>query len=132
MKKILFTFLIAGIILSCNNDDDSNSNTELVGNWKLIEVLADPGDGSGTFNSVVSDKTITFNENGTLNSNGLLCDMSIESDSPTSGTYSNLELTFSSSDCINPEYNYTFEQNGNILIINYPCFEPCRAKYKKE
>ena len=132
MKKIVFTLFTVGILFSCNKDDDSNSNTELIGNWKLIEVLADPGDGSGTFFSVESEKTITFVSDGTITSNGNLCDMSIKSDIQTSGTYSNSESTFNSSDCNNPDYNFTFEQNGNILIINYPCFEPCQAKYIKD
>ena len=132
MKKILFILLTAGILYSCDKDDDSKSNTELIGNWKLIEVLADPGDGSGTFNSVESDKIITFENNGTITSNGNLCDMSISSDNQTSGTYSNSELTFNSANCNNPNYDFMFEQNGNVLIINYPCIEPCQAKYIKE
>jgi hypothetical protein len=132
MKKIVFTLFTVGILFSCNNESDPNSNNELIGNWKLIEVLADPGGGSGTFSSVESEKTITFESDGTITSNGILCDMSINSDNPTSGTYSNPESTFNSSDCNNPDYNFTFEQNESTLIINYPCIEPCRAKYIKE
>ena len=132
MKKLIFSLITVGILFACNNDDDSNSNTELAGNWKLIEVLLDPGDGSGTFSSVESEKTITFEIGGTITSNGTLCDMSINSDNQTSGTYSNSESTFNSSDCNNPDYNFTFEQNESILIINYPCIEPCQAKYEKE
>jgi len=67
-----------------------------------------------------------------MNSNGKLGDMSINTDNPTTGTYSISESTFNSSDCTNPDYNYTFVQNGNILIINYPCFDPCKSKYIKE
>lgn len=70
MKKLIFTLIIAGILFSCNNDDDSNLNTDLIGNWQLIEVLSDPGDGSGTFSSVESDKTITFKSGGIIASNG--------------------------------------------------------------
>ena len=132
MKKLIGTLITVGILFACNNDDDSNSNTELAGNWKLIEVLLDPGDGSGTFSSVESEKTITFESGGIITSNGNLCDMSINSDNQTSGTYSNSESTFNSSDCNNPDYNFTFEQNESILIINYPCIEPCQAKYIKE
>lgn len=131
MKKIVFIFIASGIIISCNNDD-SVTNTELIGNWKLIEVLADPGDGSGIFSRVESEKIITFESNETITSNGQICDMSIEIGNPTFGTYSISNSTFNSSDCVNPDYNYTFEQIGNILIINYPCIEPCQAKYKKE
>jgi len=132
MRIIIFTLFTAVILFSCSNDDNSNSNTELIGNWKLIEVLADPGDGSGTFSSVESEKIMTFGSGGIITSNGNLCNMSINSDNQTSGTYSNSESTFNSSDCNNPDYNFTFEQKGNILIINYPCIEPCGAKYLKE
>jgi hypothetical protein len=132
MKKTLFILFITGILFSCNNDNNSSSNEELVGNWKLIEVLADPGDGSGTFSSVESNKIITFENDGIITSNGNLCDMSISSGNQTSGTYSNSESTFNSSECNNPDYNFTFEKNENILIINYPCIEPCKAKYMKE
>lgn len=132
MKKLLCMLLTVGILYSCNNDDDSNANNELIGNWRLIAVLVDPGGGSGTFNSVVSDKIITFENNGTITSNGNLCDMSISADHPTSGTYSNSEMTFNSGDCNNVDYNFTFEHNDAILIINYPCIEPCQAKYMKE
>jgi hypothetical protein len=132
MKKAFFILITIGILFSCNKDEDSNSNTELIGNWKLIEVLADPGDGSGTFSSVESEKIIAFESSGTITSNGTLCDMSNNTNNMTSGTYSSSKSSFNSSDCTNPDYNYTFEQNGTILIINYPCFEPCQAKYIKE
>ena len=132
MKKIVLILAIIGILISCDKDDEINSKTELIGDWKLIEVLADPGGGSGTFGAVESDKIISFENNGIITSNGRLCDISINSNYPTSGTYSISDLTFSSSDCSNPDYDYTFEQDGNILIINYPCFEPCRAKYQKQ
>lgn len=131
MKKILFVLSAVGILCSCNNDDDSNTNTELIGNWKLIEVLHDLGDGSGTFNFVKSNKIITFENERTITSNGNLCDMSISSDNQTSGTYSNSKMIFNSADCNNPDYDFIFEQNDNVLIINYPCIEPCQAKYIK-
>jgi hypothetical protein len=58
--------------------------------------------------------------------------MTISSDNPTSGVFSNTEFTFNSSDCNDADYNYTFQQNGSILIIKYPRIEPCQAKYIKE
>ena len=88
MKIIAFIFITLGILNSCNNDDDSNRSTELIGNWKLIEVLVDPGDGSGTFSTVESSKIITFQNDGIITSNGTICDMSLEANNPTSGTYS--------------------------------------------
>lgn len=121
-------------MFSCDKDENPVNEPEntLIGNWKLIEVLADPGDGSGTFNAVQSSKIITFENGGIITSNGNLCDMSINSDDATSGTYSITDMTFNSTNCSNPDYDFTFDKNGNILIINYPCIEPCRAKYEKQ
>ena len=130
MKKLILFTCLTGILFSCNNDN-STTETELIGSWKLIEILVDPGDGSGTFYSVKSDKIITFESNGIVTSNGNLCYVEINSDNQTSGTYSISESTFNSPNCNNTDYNFTYEQNGNILIINYPCKEPCKAKYLK-
>lgn len=99
--------------------------------WKLIKNSIDIGDRSGTFKTVESTKTINFYIDGTITSNGSLCDMSINSDNSTSGTYSSSELTFSSSDCTNAEFEYSYKINGSILIVNYPCIEPCRSKYSQ-
>lgn len=132
MKKQVFLFLVLGFLYSCDKDDDKSTDKGLIGNWKLIEVLADPGDGSGTFTVVESNKIITFQQNGIITSNGTLCNMSLDANNPTSGTYSLTDMTFKSPDCNNPDYKYQFKQNGNILIITYPCFEACQAKYQKE
>ena len=72
MKKQVFLFLALGFLYSCDKDDDKSTDKGLIGNWKLIEVLADPGDGSGTFAVVESNKIITFQQNGIITSNGTL------------------------------------------------------------
>ena len=130
MRRIFLVLAIIGLFVSCDKADKI-SNTELVGTWKLIEVLSDPGDGSGTFHPVKSDKTITFKKDGTISSNGKLCDMSNNSDHPTSGTYSVSDMTFRSQGCADPNYEYSFKHDGEILTIYYPCIEGCVAKYKK-
>lgn len=132
MKKFVFILVSVGILFSCDNDDNSNTESDLIGEWKLIETLQDPGGGTGTFVAVDSDKIITFNSDGTLTSNGNLCTMSPSAENPTSGTYSMSNMTLNLEDCIDLDYDFPFEQNGDILIINYPCIEPCRAKYQKQ
>lgn len=122
--------LAAALLLSCNKDKISPDN-ELIGTWKLIEVLADPGDGSGTFYPVNSEKTITFKTTGEITSNGSLCDMSTDANKSTKGTFSPENYTFRSDDCNNPEYVFNFLIEDNHLIIIYPCIEGCRTKYSK-
>jgi hypothetical protein len=103
----------------------------LIGKWKLIEVLADPGDGSGIFHTVSSDKVIEFKPDGTVVSNGSICYMSIESNSSSSGTYSLPDSTINSSDCQNSPFKIKFSKENAKLIIRYPCDEACIAKYIK-
>lgn len=129
MMKNLWLIFAVFFLLSCSKDEPTD---ELIGTWRLVEILADPGDGSGTFRSVDSKKTITFHSNGTIVSNGSLCLMNPEVENSTSGTYSEAESTYSSDDCAHPDYKFSFEKEGLFLIINYPCIEPCRAKFKKQ
>lgn len=119
-----------GALIACNDDDDGDDEVAcgLVGQYLLVEVLADPGDGSGTFEPVSSDKTIVFHSNGSITSNGDICSMGVESNVSSSGTYTLTEGIISSPDC--NDLNYFF--NGYEVIIDYPCFEACRAKFVKQ
>lgn len=129
-KTIIYLFLVASFI-SCNKSDESTTNEDIIGTWKLIETLADPGDGSGTFRSVDSDKILEFHENGIVTSNGALCSMSIESDEITTGTYSLVDSTITPVNCDN-QWSFEFTLEGNTLVLYFPCIEPCAAKYKKQ
>jgi len=127
-KKNVKSFLIIlsiALLISCNK----NNENELIGKWELIEVLSDPGDGTGTFTKVSSKKTIKFNNDNVISSNGSLCTISTESKQSTSGTYSLTDSTYKSDDCA--DFNYHFKIENDILIITYQCIEACQAKYKK-
>ena len=135
MKKRLLMFILIGVICSCNTKDDSTepSTADLIGEWRLIENLADPGDGSGVFVSVDSEKMVEFNSDGTITSNGSLCNMSPLSDTGSNGTYSLTESTIDSESCFTDEdlFDISFVIEGASLIISYPCIEPCQSKYIK-
>ena len=124
--KISFAILV---ILSLFTSCKKNKRDSLTGTWELKEVLMDPGNGSGVFTAVSSDKNLVFHTNGNVNSNGIICDMSIESNSSTSGTYSAIDSTIISSTCQNLIIKY--EVSGDTLILIYPCFEACKAKYTR-
>lgn len=130
MKKIYFLLVSIAIISSCEKDD-KNPDPELLGKYKLVETLVDPGDGSGTFQPVDSEKTIYFYSNDLITSNGDLCDFSTEADEPSSGTYSLQDSTFTSANCTSSGLPYRFEKSGSYLILIYPCYEGCLAKYEK-
>ena len=119
-------------MLSCTNKDENPENPELIGKWRLIEILADPGDGSGKFQKVNSRKIIEFHSDEKITSNGSIYYMSVEVDSPSAGTYSLSDSTIISPDCSNYLRNIRFKIEKSFLIISYPCDEACLEKYKKE
>ncbi|MEC3881619.1 hypothetical protein [Parapedobacter sp. 10938] len=127
MSKVLLAILVTALTLSC-----SKTSSELVGKWRLVELLADPGDGSGKFRPVSSKKVLEFYSDGTLKSNGEICFMNQESNTPTTGTYSMTDSTIAGEKCKDSPHKITFEKKGTTLILNFPCIEPCRAKYRKE
>ena len=113
-KTILFLFTL-GFLTSCSyNNDDIPVSSEIVGKQKLVEQLSDPGDGSGTFKSVVSDKTIEFLVNGTIISNGTLCYMSTSIGQESLGKYYSSENYIKPDDCNVANFNFFF-MNQKIL-----------------
>lgn len=114
------------LLWSCKKEE----SPDLVNSWKLIEVLADPGDGSGTFQPVSSSKIVSFYANGTVTSNGQLCTMSIESNNSSEGTYAEAEMAITPENCGIAPFVISYEFEGSNLILNYPCFEACREKYE--
>lgn len=125
----LFSILIFCLIItSCNNE---NENPVLVGEWILIEQLADPGDGSGTFQPVNSSKTLEFYSDSTIVCNGQMCQLSTESSPQTNGTYSPTFHTITPENCPVSFFPLTYEMQGQYLILNYPCIEACREKYEQ-
>jgi hypothetical protein len=132
MKNIIVLIVIGFSLIACSNDDDANSaDAELVGTWKLVSIYSDPGDGSGDFVAVSSDKTITFNADGTLNSNANLCLLFSETGESSSGTYSETEGSFTITDCETMPVTANFELIDSDLIISYFCIEGCQEKYEK-
>ena len=134
--------MLSGIILSCSNDNDKHIsvNPELIGKWKLIETFEDPGDGSGVYESIDSEKTIEFFNNGTFTISGPLCGLSTTIGQNTTGN-----INYSSEILINDnslnsneecEHNtsskYGFHiENSDLIIYWTACVEGCALKYQK-
>ena len=126
---LLLISLFVLTFISCSKNDGGSTNNLLVGTWKYSEMYADPGNGSGVFTPVTSNKTLTFDANGTVTSNGSLCDMSTASNASSTGTYTAATNTINPNSC--PSSNIIYEFSGTSLILNYPCIEPCKAKFVK-
>ncbi|MFA5419823.1 MAG: hypothetical protein WC341_15325 [Bacteroidales bacterium] len=127
-RRILYVLILAGIIASCSKTKN-NENPQLISKWKLIEQLADPGDGSGVFTPVESDKTIEFFVNGEVISNGSLCTMNFETGSVGKGKYDTTVNSIFPEDCNSTEYQISYSIIDSELILYYPCIEGCAQKY---
>lgn len=128
--KSQYIILFLTIIFLSTSCDKKEEEPELVNSWKLIGVLADPGDLSGTFQPVESNKIVSFYADGTVASNGQLCLMEVEASNSSTGTYSTADSTITPENCGIAPFVIYYEFEGAHLILNYPCIEACREKYE--
>ena len=128
MKKLLYILLPVFLLTGCDKDEAA---TGIVGEWKLIEVLADPGDGSGRFRAVNSDKRITFLEDGTYTSTGLVCSFSTDVVGMTNGTYTTTETGYQIGCSETLDHSVNLQIDSGFLIISFPCIEPCLHRFRK-
>jgi len=127
MKKILIACLAVFCLFSCTKQDDDPTPPTLVGQWKLTQVLLDPGDGSGVFKDVTRRKTLSFTSEGKVGSNGPLCDMNSLLTIAGDGVYDNSFIY--PNQCVGTTLTYKIK--GENLIVYYPCIEGCAEKYIK-
>lgn len=121
--------LLSILLIACKKNE-SCSGCGIVDEWKLVEELMDPGDGSGTFQSVASTKKITFYSNGTFASNGEMCSMTNQSGSNHDGDYVTSTGTINPDNCASTQpLGITYTLDVDTLILHYPCFEGCAQKY---
>lgn len=119
MKKLAI-LLISVALTSCG---DSKEDFAVTGEWKLIEALMDPGDGSGTFEKTSYDWFLEFHSDGTIQSSQGLC----LDNSSNNGTYTDKEIKGIGCDAV-----YTYDIQGQYLILRHKfCIEPCAYKFRK-
>ena len=132
-KHLLLCFLLA--IIACDATDPLYDPypAQLTGTWQLTEVLADPGDGSGTYRPVDSDKSIVFFEDGRFEANQNMCAAGDSDDLRNTGTYSLADATLTVTNChfgaSEEALKLHFTIDEGALYISYPCIEPCGEKY---
>ncbi len=124
--------VLLSILFACKSDDDQTENPEITGEWLLIEMLADPGDGSGEFRPVDSAKRLSILTDGTWSSNGDICSFSDVVTSATSGTYEESDNGISI-ECAGP-FPTPLQlglDNDDNLIVAFACIEPCLQKFRR-
>ncbi len=78
----------------------------------------------------VSYKTIEFKSNETFESNVTMCYLSLESNAPSSGTFSKSSKTIAPARC-ERDVDLTYEIKSGNLIVYFFCIEGCGEKFKK-
>jgi hypothetical protein len=72
--------MIIGVLLSCNKNDDSNLETELFGNWKLIQMTGNFPNSETTGSEMSWQEVYSLNRDGTFlksrNRNGVISEVS--------------------------------------------------------
>lgn len=117
----------ADLILAESDPSIKVDPTVIEGKWKLVETYSDPGDGSGSFQSVNSNKTFEFFKNGTLISNGEICSLETSSQNPSTTNYSVRCKTIV---CQN-NFHMSFSLEEGNLLVHFPCIEGCTFKFVK-
>ena len=132
MKNVILLLSIVLIFVGCS-DDEGDNTVELLGEWALVEIYADPGDGSGDFVPVESELRIQFNSDDSVNSNGNLCFFSANLVEPGNYVY-DYETETNTINGLNCSVTFeplSFEIENNRLFVSYPCIEPCVMKFSK-
>lgn len=131
--KIVFLILLSLGIAGCTDNDDQIS-PDLEGTWRLSAVYYDPGDGSGDFVSVNRDKELVFLSDGTVRSNGNLCDLSETAGEETTATYDAEKEEIYVAGCqgnLQVVTTLRYVLNDLTLDIYYQCIEGCAHRYRK-
>lgn len=128
MKHLILSAFAAAIVLitGCEKNNANEDNT-LPGTWKEFQYLADPGDGSGKWQSgnglivqVNNDLTYTTNnENSFWGKSGkitVLSDSAFKLIRPQT----------------NSEIQLYYKLSNGVLEVHYLCIEPCGSRFRKE
>jgi hypothetical protein len=137
-RNVISLLFLCGLFITCSSETDPAIGTaDILGKWKLVAELLDPGDGSGEYKSVVSDRTVEFFANGTYTSSEPLCP-DFNSGNSLTGTYSYDKSSNEWGSLIPDECTFfgdgrtiVIKIEAQSLILGYPCIEACRYKYSK-
>lgn len=136
MKNMFLILSIFFFTTGCSEEERTQQENALYGNWKLIEIYQNDGGNNPQWTTVDSGYTYTFNTDGTFSStrftectsgNYQVSSNSITLDYSCNGFDTGIESppgTFIE--------NYIFENNYLILTPSYlNCIEGCDYKFEK-
>jgi hypothetical protein len=132
MNRYSILLALLFLVLACEKETSAPLNTEAVeGSWVLVEVLFDPGDGSGTFEPSDAGFEITLNSDNTFEANFHVCRV-FEEGNRNTGAFTRIggqEVLIPCSGSILNGIQGRLESGH--LVFYYPCVEPCIYKFRK-
>lgn len=132
MKKLLLMLMAAALLPACQKDTQERPDPEVLeGTWLLTEVLFDPGDGSGQFRPVDSERELSLASGNTFSANYDVC-QAIEEGEKFSGTFIRTDAHEFLIECAQSLLNSVQGRlEDGWLVLYYPCDEPCAYRFKK-
>ncbi|MEM8523858.1 MAG: hypothetical protein AAGG68_04400 [Bacteroidota bacterium] len=128
--KQSFILLLSIFLLAFSCEEDAPT-PEKINKWKLIEQLSDPGDGSGTFQVVDSERTIEFVDEEIVRSNGSFCNMGTGTEETVTATHNPEEKFILVEACGGTPFKILYDFDEEFLYLRFPCREPCAQKYER-
>ena len=134
MKNLFSLILLSILAIACGDkeqDDLFFNEGDIVGNWRLIETLLDPGDGSGVYKPSTLNVNLEIFDDGSVVSNGMLCGLGESVNGQVQQGQFFAEDSLITSSCDSLPLSLGVNHMETILILSYPCIEPCLAKFEK-
>jgi hypothetical protein len=125
LKYFVPIVVLIGITGCANDSGKEIFDNTLSGEWYLAEVLADPGDGSGTFQPTTQELKLQIFSSGLYISSESLCNAG----SGMSGTFDIEEGKIYPVNC---NYSLGFKVEEGELYVYFPCIEPCAYKFRRK
>lgn len=139
--RLLLSLMLLWTVMACQNEtadpqDDTakralKENNGLIGKWKIVEYLGDPGDGSGTYHEVKDEAghTIEFKENGEFVERKGQAQSSV----PLFNAYKVLDeqrVEMIPIDRSQPSHIWFYSDlSATKVTLGYGCIEACSGKY---
>lgn len=140
MQKHILFLLMIGFLCSCNKSDDFNMETEVIGNWKLIQITGSFPNSLTTGTEMDWQETYRLFIDGTFqksrNRNGIIIEVSGTYNLITNPNETLLELNFNIESeivgsCISTTKETMRLQSKTIFLSSWNACDGPGLKYEK-